>query len=100
MFGLLPPQESIFQWLYSHLTNSEDAIVKGGSPNFVEVYKWDIMDAAIPNSFDARDEWPNCIHGIRNQGNCGACWAFSSAAMLEDRFCIETGGAIDVTLAP
>lgn len=31
---------------------------------------------------------------------CGSCWAFSSAGMLEDRFCIHTQGQIKVTLSP
>jgi cathepsin B len=35
------------------------------------------LDAtAIPASFDARQEWPNCptIREIRDQGSCGSCW--------------------------
>ena len=54
----------------------------------------------LPTSFDARTEWNSCIHGIRDQGSCGSCWAFSSAALLEDRFCIHSNGAINVRLSP
>lgn len=31
----------------------------------------------IPESFDARKQWPSCedvIDNIRDQGNCGSCW--------------------------
>ena len=31
---------------------------------------------AIPESFDAREQWPDCptIQEIRDQGSCGSCW--------------------------
>jgi len=56
----------------------------------------------IPASFDARlkPEWSGCIHSVRDQKTCGSCWAFSSAAFLEDRFCIASNKAIDVRLSP
>ena len=25
----------------------------------------------LPESFDSREQWPDCIHPIRNQGHCG-----------------------------
>ena len=30
----------------------------------------------IPDTFDARTQWPNCpsISDIRDQGSCGSCW--------------------------
>lgn len=33
-------------------------------------------DMVLPESFDAREQWPNCptIKEIRDQGSCGSCW--------------------------
>lgn len=33
-------------------------------------------DMSLPDSFDARLQWPNCptIKEIRDQGSCGSCW--------------------------
>ena len=54
----------------------------------------------LPESFDGRDEWPGCIHPVLDQGQCGSCWAFAASETLSDRFCIESGGAVNVTLSP
>ena len=43
---------------------------------------------------------PSCLGLIEDQGDCGSCWAFTSAGLLSDRFCILTKGAIDVRLSP
>ncbi|CDW75739.1 cathepsin b [Stylonychia lemnae] len=54
----------------------------------------------IPKSFDSRQKWPDCMHPIRDQQLCGSCWAFASSSFLSDRFCIHSGGDINVLLAP
>ena len=45
----------------------------------------------IPAEFDARKHWPTCISigTLRNQGNCGACYAMAAVEVLEDRLCIQ-----------
>jgi cathepsin B len=52
---------------------------------------------AIPASFDARTNWPNCIGAVLDQGHCGSCWAFGAVESLEDRFCIQ--GNVNVELS-
>src|SRR5690349_14972735 len=50
---------------------------------------------AIPDSFDSRTQWPNCpsISLIRDQSDCGSCWAFGASEAMSDRVCISTNGA-------
>jgi len=61
-----------------------DLIVK--TPDF------QYMDELMPpTSFDARTQWPNCksIATIRDQANCGSCWAFGTTEAFNDRACIS-----------
>jgi cathepsin B len=44
---------------------------------------------SVPESFDSRTQWPNCVNYIRDQGQCGSCWAFGGSEALSDRYCIQ-----------
>ncbi|XGW24201.1 hypothetical protein V3C99_005971, partial [Haemonchus contortus] len=50
----------------------------------------------IPENFDSRLVWKNCssITYIRDQSNCGSCWAVSAAETMSDRICIQSGGRV------
>jgi cathepsin B len=55
---------------------------------------------ATPTDFDARTQWPSYIHPVRDQQQCGSCWAFGSSEALSDRFAIASAGKINKVLSP
>ncbi len=59
------------------------------------------MPAAIPTSFDARTQWPNCptISLIRDQSSCNSSWAFGAVEAMSDRICIGSNGTTIVNIS-
>ncbi len=58
------------------------------------------LDLSVPATFDARDKWSTCINPIRNQQQCGSCWAFGSSEAFSDRACIKSSGAVRTVYSP
>jgi len=67
--------------------------------NGLPYIKHEISD--LPDNFDSRDNWSNCptIKEVRDQGDCGSCWAFGAVETMSDRICIASKGKINVHIS-
>ena len=57
---------------------------------------FDPPSVGLPRDFDARVAFPACAAlngGVRDQGECGSCWAMAATEVMNDRLCVKTNGA-------
>mmetsp|Transcript_13377 Transcript_13377/g.20109 ORF Transcript_13377/g.20109 Transcript_13377/m.20109 type:complete len:376 (-) Transcript_13377:234-1361(-) len=50
----------------------------------------------LPKSVDWREK-ANVVSAVKDQGHCGSCWAFASAAVLESHVALNTGLLYDLS---
>ncbi|CAG2110494.1 unnamed protein product, partial [Medioppia subpectinata] len=54
----------------------------------------------LPENFDWRNvNGVNYVTPVRNQGNCGSCYAFSSVGMIETRLAVQTNNTLKPVLS-
>ncbi|KAK6488869.1 cathepsin B-like [Huso huso] len=94
-------------WKARHnFPNADLSYVKKLCGTFLNGPKLPVMveyagDVKLPDSFDPREQWPNCptIQEIRDQGSCGSCWAFGAAEAISDRFCVQSNGKVSIEIS-
>ncbi|XP_034043645.1 cathepsin B [Thalassophryne amazonica] len=83
---------------YSYIQKLCGTMLKGPKLPLMVQYATDVK---LPDTFDAREQWPNCptLKEIRDQGSCGSCWAFGATEAMSDRLCIHSSGKISVEIS-
>jgi len=46
---------------------------------------------ALPNSYNWRNQYPQCEKPVVDQGLCSSSWAIATAGVFTDRFCAQSG---------
>jgi cathepsin B len=81
-----------------------DELVRIGKVKKIKSSAGLLSGTAVPESFDSATNpaWKAChkvIADIRDQSNCGCCWAFGAASAASDRLCIATNGTVALPLS-
>ena len=82
--------------------NQRDAAIEAGLVKPFVPSSTATKAADLPAAFDSATQWPQCaqiITDIRDQSDCGCCWAFAAAEAASDRMCIATNASIMVPLS-
>ena len=59
-------------------------------PQILPKKQFSNLNINLPEEYDLRKIFPKCesIQEIRDQANCGSCWAFGAVEAISDRICI------------
>jgi len=50
---------------------------------------------SLPDSLDWREK--NVVNPVKDQAQCGSCWAFSTVGSIESRWAIKTGTLLSLS---
>jgi len=85
---------------FSDLTSEEFKSIYTGGYKRMPIPSGDISEAKetkkaleLPSDVD----WRNFTTPVKNQGQCGSCWAFCTTEMIESYYAIETGNILNLS---
>merc|ERR1719394_1691528 len=53
--------------------------------------------STLPDTIDWRDQRPNVVTPVKNQGMCGSCWAVTAVEVMETHIALKTGHLLELS---
>lgn len=84
-------------WTDEEKSRLRGAVVPSNGVRLIETPLVELADRALPTSYDLRTAKVGCVQGIKDQGQCGSCWAFSATASLECAYFLKYGKSANLS---